>query len=241
MKVVVEGDGKMNAELPKGQRARSDFPRFGLTHFANRFPRHPDQARLQVSGDVVSATALSAPLEGMPRVEQVSDFHCVTTWSSHALRWGGVRFADFYDLQIAPLLATGAKVKTVVLRGQDGYRTTLPFEDLMAADVLLADSLDGLPLSIAHGAPLRLVAPAHYGYKSMKHLSRIEFWQSAPSVRPAAFAFMDHPRARVAFEERGRWLPGWLLRLVYRLTVRPTAARFANAMAAYGKRDRKGA
>jgi len=226
----------MQARLPKGQRAREDFPRFGLTQFANRFPEHPEQARLQIGGDIVDAATLASPIEGLPRVVQVSDFHCVTTWSSQSLRWGGVRFADFYARHIAPRVAAGGRVNTVVLRGQDGYRTTLPLDDLMAAEVLLADTLDGLPLPIAHGAPLRVVAPAHYGYKSMKHLSRIEFWQGVPKFRPAALAFMDHPRARVAFEERGRWLPGWLLRTLYRPLIGATAARFARAMTAYGKR-----
>jgi hypothetical protein len=37
---------------------------------------------------------------------------------------------------------------------------------------------------------------------------------------------MSHPRARVADEERGQWLPGWLLRYLYRPLVRPTIARF---------------
>ena len=31
---------------------------------------------------------------------------------------------------------------------------------------------------VADTAPLRLVAPAHYGYKSVKHLDRIELWRS---------------------------------------------------------------
>ncbi|MCA1832238.1 MAG: molybdopterin-dependent oxidoreductase [Actinomycetota bacterium] len=34
--------------------------------------------------------------------------------------------------------------------------------------------LDGKPLSSAHGKPLRLVAPAHYAYKSVKGLATIE-------------------------------------------------------------------
>ena len=41
---------------------------------------------------------------------------------------------------------------------------------------------------------------------------------------------MVHPRARVAGEERGQWIPGWLLRYLYRPLIRPTAARFARAL-----------
>src|SRR6185436_19658550 len=101
-----------------------------------------------------------------------------------------------------------------------------PLADLLAPDVLLADRLDGEPLSIAHGAPLRLVAPAHYGYKSIKHLNRIEFRRSSAGYRPIGFRFMQHPTARVANEERGQWFPGWLLRRLYRPLVGPTARRF---------------
>ena len=118
----------------------------------------------------------------------------------------------------------------VLLRCQDGYRTNLPLQDLLAADVLLADALNGEPLPIEHGAPLRLVAPAHYAYKSVKHLSRIEFWRDDRRWRPAGFRFMDHSRARVALEERGRGVPGWLLRHLYRPLVGPTIERFRRAM-----------
>jgi DMSO/TMAO reductase YedYZ molybdopterin-dependent catalytic subunit len=96
--------------------------------------------------------------------------------------------------------------------------------------VLLADRLNGEPLSIAHGAPLRLVAPAHYGYKSVKHVNRIDLWRSGAGYRPVSFRFMDHPRARVAYEERGRWVPGLVLRSLYRPLVRPTVLRFEQAL-----------
>ncbi len=220
----------MNTDLPRGQQAREDFPRFGLLQYANRFPKETEHIRLRISGEGLDTEELDDPLAGLPRIEQVSDFHCVTTWSHRALRWNGVRFADFYAQYMAPRLAPGAHVNTVVLRGQDGYRTSLPLEDLLAADVLLADSLDGKPLGIEHGAPLRVVAPAHYGYKSLKHLARMEFCQREPKIESAVRAFMDHPRARVEFEERARGLPGWLLRYVYGLLIRPAATHFAKAM-----------
>jgi DMSO/TMAO reductase YedYZ molybdopterin-dependent catalytic subunit len=118
----------------------------------------------------------------------------------------------------------------VVLYAQDGYRTTLSLEDILKNDVLLADSLDGQPLSIEHGAPLRLVAPEHYGYKNLKHLKRIEFYATMPEVKRGILAFLDHPRARVAKEERGRWIPGWILRYIYRLLIPRGVKQFREAM-----------
>ena len=225
-----------NPPLPPGQRERPDFPRFGLLPFATRFPSQTGSIHLQVSfPDSGTAATAPAPAPGstrnpaapasapatdagpqlaqLPRVEQTSDFHCVTTWTRCGLRWSGFRFADFYEQIVVPLCppdptsgqpATDpASSRFVVLRAQDGARTSLPLEDLLSPDVLLADHLDGQPLSIEHGAPLRLIAPAHYGYKSVKHLHRIEFWRSSEHYRPYGLRFMVHPRARVAFEERG--------------------------------------
>jgi DMSO/TMAO reductase YedYZ molybdopterin-dependent catalytic subunit len=216
----------MTAPLPPGQYESSAFPRFGLTPFAKRFPKHTADVAVEIGGDVERPIVIGPELAQLARVDRTADFHCVTTWSHRGLRWSGVRFADVYEHVIARHARPAPDASFVVLRGQDGARTSLPLCDLLADSVLLADRLNGEPLTVEHGAPLRLVAPAHYGYKSAKHLSRIEFWRDASHFRPVGFAFMDHPRARVEFEERGRVVPGWLLRYLYRPLVRPTVYRF---------------
>jgi len=213
-------------DLPPGQRDIGEFPRFGLTQFADRFPRQTEHVDIQIGGDVRNAVTLSTELGDLPRITHTSDFHCVTTWTARSLRWGGFRFSDFFEQIAVPVAQPEPDAKFVLFRCQDGYSVSLPLDDLMANGVLLADELDEQPLTIAHGAPLRLVAPAHYGYKNAKHLKGIEFWRDAREYRPAAFRFMDHPRARVDFEERGRWIPGRLLRLLYRPLVRRTIRLF---------------
>ena len=95
----------------------------------------------------------------------------------------------------------------------------------------MGDHLDGAPLSMEHGGPLRIVAPSHYGYKSVKFISRIEFWRSAAHYRPYGLRFMVNPRARVALEERGQWVPGWLLRYLYRPLIGSTITYFQRALA----------
>jgi DMSO/TMAO reductase YedYZ molybdopterin-dependent catalytic subunit len=47
---------------------------------------------------VVAHSALAL----LPRVEQVSDLHCVTTWSYCRIRWGGYRFCDVYERLFLP-------------------------------------------------------------------------------------------------------------------------------------------
>jgi DMSO/TMAO reductase YedYZ molybdopterin-dependent catalytic subunit len=216
--------------LPSGQRERADFPRFGVTPLAKRFPREFTR-RMTVVGEVEQALDLSDAFAGLPRVEQTSDFHCVTTWSRCGLRWGGVRFVDFYEQVLLPQACPHTHARLIALRGQDGARTGMLLEDLLSSDVLLADELDGEPLGIDHGAPLRLVAPRHYGYKSVKHLSRIEFRRAEDGYAFTGFRFMDHLRARVEFEERGRGAPGWLLRYLYRPLIGSTVNTFAKANA----------
>lgn len=220
--------------LPPGQRARPDFPRFGLLAYAGRFPREPARRRLAIGGEVEQPFEFDGDAPGLPRVEQLSDLHCVTTWSACGLRWGGVPFAALYEHHIAPRVRP--RTCWVVLRGQDGYRSPMLLDDLLQPGVLLADRLNGEPLPIAHGAPWRLVAPAHYGYKQVKHLSRIDFVASPDRVHTSAFRFMDHPRGRVALEERGRGAPGWLLRWLYRPLIGSTVARFERALQAHRAR-----
>ncbi len=216
--------------LPRGQREIDVMPRFGLNKFAHRFPSETEKVAIDIGGDVQQTLRLSAELAKLERLDQNSDFHCVTTWSKRDVSWSGFRFADLYEDLVLQRARPEADANFVVFTGQDGYRVGMRLEDLLAADVILADTLEGQPLPIAHGAPLRLVAPAHYGYKNAKHICRIDFWRDEREYRPAAFRFMDHPRARVEHEERGRYFPGWLLRRLYRHLVRPTIVKFRDAL-----------
>ncbi|TDU31862.1 DMSO/TMAO reductase YedYZ molybdopterin-dependent catalytic subunit [Panacagrimonas perspica] len=228
--------------LPPGQIERQQFPRFGLGKFARRFPADPDRLMLGIRGDVGREMRIGNEFQSLPRIEQQSDFHCVTTWSVRGVRWGGVRFLDFYEQIALPLAKPLPGAELVVLRGEDGYCSCLPLEDLLHPDVILADRLDDQPLDVAHGAPLRLVAPAHYGYKNVKHLVSIEFWKDRRRYRfPFPYpAFMDHPRARVAFEERGRFFPSWMLRHLYRLLIPFSVWNFERALARYRARRLSG-
>lgn len=217
--------------LPPGQYELNHFPRFGLPRFANRFPKETRQIFLEIKGDVGEPITISDELLKLPRFDQTSDFHCVTTWTRRSLKWSGFRFSDFYERIVVPAARPPQDASFVVLRGQDGYGASLPLADLLADSVLLADRLNSEPLSVEHGAPLRLVAPAHYGYKSAKHLCAIEFWHDDQHYRSASpFRCMTHPRGRVAFEERGTGVPGWLLRYLYRPMARPGIWLFQRAL-----------
>ena len=216
--------------LPPGQKELDIFPRFGLPQYANRFPTEVDKIRFSIGGDL-EEFKISEELNLLPRTNQVSDFHCVTTWSKLNLNWSGHRFNDFYTALVLPKISH--EITFVILKAQDGYKTSLPLKDLMQQNVLLADQLNNKPLTIEHGAPLRIIAPDHYGYKNLKHIKRIEFYTEKQIVKQGYLSFMDHPRARVAKEERASKGPGIIFRWLYKFGIKGTIRDFEKATAQY--------
>jgi DMSO/TMAO reductase YedYZ molybdopterin-dependent catalytic subunit len=218
--------------LPPGQRAIDGFPRFG-THLHRpppAVPPDPAISTIRISGAV--ANSFDFPLiqlAALPRRELAADFHCVAGWSATNLRWEGVAFATFYRTIIEPLQPDPC-VTHIGFGGLDRYRSIVAIEDALAADVLIADRLDGRPLDPDHGAPARLVSPDQYGFVSTKHLCSIELHTTEPpqSSRHASLKNQialrmlgPHPRARVWNEERHRHLPPWAVRRVFRLLIPP--------------------
>ncbi|MET0334941.1 MAG: molybdopterin-dependent oxidoreductase [Rhizobacter sp.] len=224
--------------LPPGQHARDDFPRFGMTAFASRGPFESEPIAVDCRGAMNAPLVIDAALLArLPRTEQRSDFHCVTTWSRRQLLWSGWRFADVWRAVLQGRGGASPDVAWVVFRSLDGYRAEMLLEDLLRDDVLLADRLDGQPLGLAHGAPLRLVAPGHYGYKNVKHLKTIELLRSHDEVTRLGPSFMSHDRARVALEERSRVLPAWLARWLFRPVIGLTVKKFERATQALRERQ----
>jgi DMSO/TMAO reductase YedYZ molybdopterin-dependent catalytic subunit len=212
-------------QLPPGQRKFDGFPRFGGPSSP---PVRPAKPALEITGAVREpVTVALAELSALPRTEQTSDFHCVAGWSAIGLRWEGVGFTTFYRAIIEPRLSPTTTVTHVVFRGLDQYRAIVCIDDALEKDVLLADRLDDEPLSLAHGAPLRLVSPRQYAYISAKHLCAIEIHTSTPPARRDPVLLRMHPRARVWQEERNGVLPAVIVRPVYRRLIRPLMRRSA--------------
>jgi DMSO/TMAO reductase YedYZ molybdopterin-dependent catalytic subunit len=112
-----------------------------------------------------------AQFNELPRVKVFADFHCVTRWSRLDNTWEGVSVKELIAL------AGGAKpeAKYVVAYGYDGgWTTNLPFDEFLVDDALVATHHDGVPLTIEHGAPARLIVPRLYAWKSAKWLGGIE-------------------------------------------------------------------
>jgi DMSO/TMAO reductase YedYZ molybdopterin-dependent catalytic subunit len=131
----------------------------------------PATWRLTVGGLVGQPASFSYDaLLKLPRVEQVSTFHCVTGWTVTNVHWAGVRIQDVLA-QTSPSPSAHA-LRFVSM--EQPYVDYLTLEQASMRDVLLAYEMDGKPLAREHGAPLRLVIPEMYGYKNVKWLAGIE-------------------------------------------------------------------
>ena len=154
--------------LPPGQHLVRDWPVLDLG-MQPQVPR--ERYRLDAFGAVDHPMTWDwAALQALPQARRVSDIHCVTTWSRYDNQWDGVPVTALLDL-----VQPRADARHVVLHSHDGYATNLDLADFASPDAILAHSWCGQPLTAEHGAPLRLVVPHLYFWKSAKWLSRIEF------------------------------------------------------------------
>jgi DMSO/TMAO reductase YedYZ molybdopterin-dependent catalytic subunit len=105
-----------------------------------------------------------------PQMTSVSDFHCVTTWSTFDNRWEGVSFRRL--MQVA---GVKPEARFVYFTSYDDYSTNLPLEACDDDDVLLARTWNGQPLPREHGGPVRVIVPKRYAWKGAKWIKEIVF------------------------------------------------------------------
>ena len=121
-------------------------------------------------GEVEKPVKLSwDELQALPQKDVVTDIHCVTRWSK--LDTGLARRAGEGGARPGEGEASGTHVMAY---SDGGYTTNIPLEALYDDDVLLAHTYDGKPLEHDHGAPLRLLVPKRYFWKSAKFLRKLE-------------------------------------------------------------------
>lgn len=112
----------------------------------------------------------------LPKVEMVTELHCIEGWSQ-VVRWGGARFADF----VTKYSADKASFSYVALATPDEeYYVGLDMASVMHPQTLLCYEMNGAPLTIEHGAPLRLVIPVKYGIKNLKRIGTIRYSNQRP-------------------------------------------------------------
>lgn len=154
--------------LPPGQKLTDGFPVLDLG-VQPVIPR--ETWTLSLDGEVENPVRLTRDaFDALPHVEDVSDFHCVTTWSKYDCRWGGVAFTTLYELA-----RPNAEARFVYFTGYDGYSTNVPLESCLDDDVLVATSFEGKPLPREHGGPARVIIPKLYAWKGAKFVKGVTF------------------------------------------------------------------
>lgn len=130
-----------------------------------------DAFRLVVSGRVARPLTLSlADLAGVATHEATLPIACVEGWS-YSATWRGVRVRDLMAMAGA---AAGASVKIESLETVSPYRTSyLDPAQAHDRDTLLATHIDGQPLGLDHGFPLRLIGPGRPGVSQTKWVTGV--------------------------------------------------------------------
>lgn len=138
----------------------------------------PSKWKLQViknAGDTLFVTL--DEIKALPKTEIVFDFKCIEGWSQ-ITHWGGVKFSDFakkYNL------TEQTKMNYVGLITPDkGYYVGIDMPAIMHPQTLLCYEMNGQPLPMNQGYPLRLIIPVKYGIKHLKRIGSIFFSNERP-------------------------------------------------------------
>jgi len=123
---------------------------------------------LSVEGRVARPRQYSlADLQRLPVRTQITRHSCEEGWSAIG-EWTGVPLSQL--LQHAGIYPTARFVNFYAF---DGYLDSIDMIDAFHPQTLLAYGMNGKPLPVQHGAPLRLRVETQIGYKSVKYLKRV--------------------------------------------------------------------
>lgn len=127
------------------------------------------------NGDTLSFTL--DDIKRLPKTEVVFDFKCIEGWSQKTW-WAGVRFSDFvkyYHLDEETKLSY-----TGMVTPDGGYYVGIDMPSMLQPQTILCYEMNGAPLPINQGYPLRLIIPVKYGVKHLKRIGTIFFENQRP-------------------------------------------------------------
>ncbi len=132
--------------------------------------------RLTIEGLVDSPVKLTLDeIRALPQQSQITKHHCVQGWSAIA-EWTGVPLKEILKI-VRPL----PEAKYILFRSyqydQHGvqFYGTITVMDALQDQTILAYEMNGAPLPVNYGAPLRLRAETYVGFKMTKWIQSIEF------------------------------------------------------------------
>jgi len=160
--------------------AQPDNPEYAALA-ANQFAGYA----LDVGGLVAAPRRFTvAELRALPSRTQITRHDCVEGWSAIA-QWQGARLSALLDV-----VKPAAAARYVVFHcadpmedgGQSAYYESIDMDDAYHEQTLLAYALNGQPLPVANGAPIRLRVERQLGYKHAKYVMRLELVESFANI-----------------------------------------------------------
>jgi DMSO/TMAO reductase YedYZ molybdopterin-dependent catalytic subunit len=158
------------SEIKEYNGVRLD-PSVGLRDNSIKGIQHVDISayKLKVSGLVKNPVSLSYDeVLALPAFEKLIILHCVEGWDATVL-WKGVLIKDIIGKASAESTAN-----TVIFHSVDGYTTSLPLQDIIDKNIILAYSSNGITLPPELGYPFIVVAEDKLGYKWARWVTEIE-------------------------------------------------------------------
>lgn len=127
-------------------------------------------------GDTLSLTM--DDIKKLPKTDIIFNFKCIEGWNQ-VTHWGGVRFKDFAK---AYGLNDETAMKYIGLVTPDkGYYVGIDMPSILHPQTILCYEMNGQPLPLDQGYPLRLIIPVKYGIKHLKRIGTIHFDNKRPA------------------------------------------------------------
>ena len=116
-------------------------------------------------------------IKKLPKTEVVFNFKCIEGWNQITY-WGGVKFSDFIK---AYGLEKESSLKYIGLNTPDKeYYVGIDMASAMHPQTILCYEMNGQPLPLDQGYPLRLIIPVKYGIKHLKRIGTLFFDNERP-------------------------------------------------------------
>ncbi|HEY5405657.1 MAG TPA: molybdopterin-dependent oxidoreductase [Ginsengibacter sp.] len=116
-------------------------------------------------------------IKALPKTDIVFDFKCIEGWSQ-VTHWGGVKFSDFaakYNLTAQTQMKYAGLVTP-----NEKYYVGIDMASMMHPQTILCYEMNGKPLPMNQGYPLRLIIPVKYGIKHLKRIGTMSFSNERP-------------------------------------------------------------
>jgi len=170
---------------------------FANNHLAKSYPVKDAVPRVRVNGDAGMSNNFDASkwklqlvkvpgdtlyisideIKALPKTEIIFDFKCIEGWSQ-VTHWAGVKFTDFikkYGLD------QQSQMNFVGFNTPDKeYYVGIDMKSIVHPQTLLCYEMNGQPLPMNQGFPLRLIIPVKYGVKNIKRIGTIFFSNERP-------------------------------------------------------------